>query len=71
MKEAIIDLLKSRIGFEINLFEVIFVGEAEDHTYYVYDNDAGEEWIFDTPEEAAEYFMQLRSDKELGCDYGN
>jgi hypothetical protein len=70
MKDTIVNLLKLKIGFEINLFEIISVGEAEDHTYYVYDDDTGDEWIFDTPEEAVDYFMQLRSDKELGYDYG-
>lgn len=45
------------------------MGECEDHTFYVYDDDTGEEWIFDTPEEAVDFFLILRDRKELGLDY--
>jgi hypothetical protein len=69
MQEKIISLLKAGIGFDINLFEIISVGELEDHTFYVYDRDTGDEWIFDTAEEAVDYFLKLRSEKELGYDF--
>lgn len=69
MRNLIVDLLKARVGFDINLFEIISVGELEDHTFYVYDDDTGDEWIFDTPEEAVDYFLKLRDDRELGYDY--
>ena len=69
MREAIVNLLKSGIGIDINFFEIISVGEFEDHTFYVYDKDAGDEWVFNSAEEAADYFIQLRMDKELGYDF--
>lgn len=68
MRDTIIQLLRSHIGFDINLFEIISVGELEDHTFYVYDDDTGEEWLFDTPEEAVDYFLNLRNSKSLGYD---
>lgn len=69
MRDLIVHLLKARVGFDINLFEIISVGELEDHTFYVYDDDTGDEWIFDTAEEAVDYFLKLRDDKELGYDF--
>lgn len=69
MRDLIVNLLKAKVGFDINLFEIISVGEFEDHTYYVYDDDTGEELVFETPEEAVDHFLHLRDEKELGYDY--
>jgi hypothetical protein len=69
MRDAIIKLLQSGVGFDINIFEIISIGELEDHTFYVYDDDTGDEWIFDTSEEATDYFISLRNTKSLGYDY--
>lgn len=69
MRELLISLLKSKVGFDINVFEIISVGELEDHTFYVFDDDTGDEWIFDTVEEAVDYFLRLRDEKEIGFDF--
>lgn len=69
MKNYITNLLKMRIGFDINIFEVVSVGELEDGSFYVYDDDTGNEYIFDIAEEATDYFLKLRDKKELGLDY--
>ena len=69
MRDTIVKLLKARVGFDINLFEIISVGELEDHTFYVYDDDTADEWVFDTAGEAVDYFLELRDNKELGYDY--
>jgi len=54
-------------GISLDVFDTLKAGQLEDGTFAVVYAD--EEWSFDTAEEAAAKFIEVREAKQLGYDY--
>ena len=71
MKNAIIEILNSGTGSGVDNCGILFTYPLEDGRFSV---SWGEDWksheeIFLTAEEAADRFLELRSEKKLGFDF--
>ena len=76
VRSNIIALLRSNIGFGIEIFELLSVGQAEDGSFLVYDQrDAtkslyeGKEWQFKDVKDAVDKFLEIRDERKLGFDF--
>ena len=75
MKQQILNLLKIEIGFEVNLFSMLWIHQLENGDWRVgieNDNpppDHFDEYIFEKLEVAVDFFLEKRDEMNLGYDY--
>lgn len=72
LRSILIALLKKRRGFCVDLFDMLHLLEFEDGRFGVYVekkiNDF-EEFIFDDPKKAVDFFLETRRKLALGYDF--
>ena len=67
-RQSIYDVITADPGFEINLFDMLYVYRLEDGQYCVcWGSDA--EVIFKDPWEAVDAFLKIRNEREIGFDF--
>jgi hypothetical protein len=65
----ITQLLERRIGYEIDLFAMLYVRELENGKFAVGTEVREDERLFSDPREAAELFVKKRRERQLGFDF--
>ena len=72
-KEAIVALISAPAAFGVDLFTLLSVHRLENGQYVVLHSDGMNTIIKETthtsPEEAADAFLKMRADLQLGFDY--
>lgn len=78
LRSIIISLLRQKMGFGVELFDVLSIDELEDGTFRILDQRnweedicKGEELIFKDVKDAVDKFLALREERQLGYDYEN
>lgn len=74
LRSVLIALLEKRLGFSIDLFGMLSVGETEDSHFSVIVDELGgpssrKEHLFDDPDKAVDCFIELRRQHQLGFDF--
>jgi hypothetical protein len=76
LRSIIISLLRQKIGFGVELFDVLSIDELEDGTFRILDQRdwtqeicKGEEYIFKDVKKAVDKFLALRQERQLGYDF--
>lgn len=76
LKQMMVELLETQIGFEINLFDCLSVMQMEDLRFAVYHQPdmtktlyEGTETLFESAEEAVDLFLKIRYEGAWGFDH--
>lgn len=76
VRSNIIALLRSDVGFGVELFGVLSIDQLEDKRYRILNQlDAskdladGVEYIYDDVKRAVDHFLKIRDSRKLGYDY--
>jgi hypothetical protein len=65
----ITQLLERRVGYEIDLFAMLYIRELENGQFAVGTEAREDERLFSNPREAAELFVKKRRERRLGFDF--
>jgi hypothetical protein len=66
---CIAELLERRVGYEVDLFKMLYVRELENGEFAVGTEEAKDELLFADATEAAKAFVKKRGERRLGFDH--
>jgi len=74
MKQQLINLLEDYIGFEVNLFDILWIYQLEDGRWAVclkneIPPDNFDEYLFEDLEKSIDFFLSKREEMKLGYDF--
>lgn len=76
LRSIIIALLRKNMGFAVEMYGVLSIGNMEDGRYSILDQrdfdksiEDGDEMIFNDVKKAVDCFLRIRDERQLGFDF--